>query len=149
MGRGLTRTLARAAARAAGSAPAKSGLSVATTGSGGSYRTVITLTAMAIAVTDALAYASQKIFDFEAGFIRIKGGSASLAFAVTSARASTINDSAAMDWAVGTVQAAIALYSVGSLEVTTLRRAWDPERAGKSACSGDAPISGPLTRRRR
>jgi Zn-dependent metalloprotease len=28
------------------------------------------------------------------------------------------------DWAVGTVQAAIALYSVGSLEVTMLRRAW-------------------------
>jgi Zn-dependent metalloprotease len=28
------------------------------------------------------------------------------------------------DWAIGTVQAAIALYSVGSLEVTTLRHAW-------------------------
>jgi hypothetical protein len=105
MARGLPRTLARAAARDAGSPPAKAGLSAVTTGSGGQYKTVITLKAMSITVTDALAYASQKLFDFAAGKIRIKGGTASLAFAVTSARAGTINDSAAMDWAIGTVAA--------------------------------------------
>jgi hypothetical protein len=105
MARGLPRTLARAAARSAGSAPAKAGLSAVTTGTGGTYKTVFTLTAMAISVTDALAYASQKLFDFSAGKIRIKGGTASLAFAVTSTRASTINDSAAMDWSLGSAAA--------------------------------------------
>lgn len=105
MARGLPRTLQRAAARDAGIAPVKTGLKAVTTGTGGSYRTVFTLTAMPITVTDALAYASQKLFDFAAGKVRIKGGTASLAFAVTSARASTINDSAAMDWSLGSVAA--------------------------------------------
>ena len=48
MARGLPRTFARAAARDAGSAPAKAGLKAVTTGTGGTYRTVITMTAMAI-----------------------------------------------------------------------------------------------------
>jgi len=60
---------------------------------------------MQITVTDALAYASQKLFDFAPGKIRVKGGTASLAFAVLTARASTINDSAAMDWSLGSVAA--------------------------------------------
>jgi hypothetical protein len=102
MARGLPRTLARAAAREAGSAPAVSGLKAVTTGGNGVFRTVITLTAMQIAVTDALAYASQKLFDFAAGKIRIKGGTASMSFAVLTTRASTINASAAMDWSLGT-----------------------------------------------
>jgi hypothetical protein len=108
MARGLPRTLARAAIRAAGAPPAKAGLSAVTTGGDGGYKTVITLTAMALVVTDALAYASQKLFDFSAGKIRIKGGTATLSFAVTTARTAgtgTINDSAAMDWALGTVAA--------------------------------------------
>lgn len=105
MARGLPRTLARAAAREAGTAPAKAGLRAVTTGSGGKFRTVITLKAMEIAVTDALAYASQKLFDFAAGKVRILGGTASLAFAVTTDRATTINAAAAMDWALGTVAA--------------------------------------------
>lgn len=105
MTRGLPRTLQRAAAREAGLPPSKSGLSAITTGSGGSYKTVFTLKAMPITVTDALAYASQKLFDFAAGKVRMKGGTASLAFAVTSARAGTINDNAAMDWSLGSAAA--------------------------------------------
>lgn len=105
MPRGLPRTLARAAARDAGTFPPNTGLSVVTTGSGGTYRTVFTFSAMQITVTDALAYASQKIFDFAPGKIRMKGGTASLAFAVLTARASTINDSAAMDWSLGSAAA--------------------------------------------
>lgn len=106
--RGLPRTLARAAAREAGIAPPVAGLKAVTTGQGGSFRTVFTFSAMQIAVTDTLAYASQKIFDFAAGKVRVKGGTATLAFAVLTARTAgtgTINDSAAMDWAVGTVAA--------------------------------------------
>ena len=117
MARGLPRTLQRAAARDAGSAPAKAGLRAVTTGSGGTYRTVFTLTAMAITVTDALAYASQKLFGFAAGKIRIKGGTSSLAFAVTSARAGTINDSAAMDWALGTAAASSVTLATTMVDV--------------------------------
>ena len=105
MPRGYARTLARAAAREAGIAPPKAGLTAVTTGRGGTYRTVFTFNAMQISVTDALAYASQKIFDFAAGKIRMKGGTASLAFAVLTARAGTINASAAMDWSLGSAAA--------------------------------------------
>lgn len=65
-------------------------------------RTTLTLTNTPITVTDALAYASTKLYDFPAGRILVLGTTASLAFAVTSARASTINANAAMDWALGT-----------------------------------------------
>ncbi|TIT50280.1 MAG: hypothetical protein E5W75_11245, partial [Mesorhizobium sp.] len=92
MTRGLPRTLARAAAREAGLAPPKLGLKAVTTGQGGSYRTVFTFAGMQVPVTDALAYASQKIFDFSDGKLRIKGGTARLQFAVLTTRASTIND---------------------------------------------------------
>jgi hypothetical protein len=108
MARGLPRTMARAASRSTGTQVSKAGLSVVTTGSGGSFQTVFTFSGMQITVTDTLAYASQKIFDFPAGKIRIKGGTATLSFAVTTARTAgtgTINDSAAMDWALGTVAA--------------------------------------------
>lgn len=105
MSRGFSRSLARAAAREAGVLVPKSGLSAKTTGGDGSFRTVFTLNAMQITVTDALAYASQKLFDFAPGKIRLKGGTASLAFAVLTARASTINDSAAMNWSLGSAAA--------------------------------------------
>ena len=51
---------------------------------------------MQVPVTNALAYASQRIFDFADGKVRIKGGTARLQFAVLTARASTINDNAAL-----------------------------------------------------
>ncbi|WP_292450310.1 hypothetical protein [Mesorhizobium sp.] len=55
MTRGLPRTLSRAAALEAGLAPPKAGLSAKTTGQGGSYRTVFSLSVMQVPVTDALA----------------------------------------------------------------------------------------------
>lgn len=117
MPRGLQRTLARAAERAAGKAPPKAGLTAVTRGEGGAYRTVFTFNAMQIAVTDALAYASQKIFDFADGKIRIKGGTASLAFAVLTARAGTINASAAMDWSVGSAAASATTLATTMVNV--------------------------------
>lgn len=74
-------------------------------GAGDIHYTSLALTARALAVTDALAYAGTKIYGFPAGRILILGSLATLAFAVTSTRASTINDSAAMDWSLGTVTA--------------------------------------------
>ncbi len=108
MPRGYERTLARAAAREAGKAPPKAGLTATTTGQGGAYRTVFKFNQMQISVTDALAYASQKLFDFAEGKVRIKGGTASLQFAVLTARASTINANASLTWALGSAAASNA-----------------------------------------
>jgi hypothetical protein len=105
MARGLPRTLARAAAREAGLAPPKAGLTAYTTGRGGSFSTVFTFNAMQLPVTDALAYAGLKIFDFADGKIRIVGGTARMQFAVLTARAATINDNASLTWGLGTVTA--------------------------------------------
>lgn len=105
MARGLPRTLSRAAAREAGVVAPKAGLSAVTTGQGGAFRTVFTFRDMKVTVTDALAYASQKIFDFVDGKIRIKGGTASFTFGVDTTRASTINDSASLTWGIGTAAA--------------------------------------------
>ncbi len=105
MPRGFQRSLERAATRDAGKAPPVSGLRAVTSGQGGAFRTIFTFSGMRITVTDSLAYASQKIFDFAPGKIRLKGGTASLAFAVLTARASTINASAAMDWSAGSAAA--------------------------------------------
>ncbi len=74
-------------------------------GDGVVHKTTITLSAMELAVTDALAYASQKLYDFPAGRILILGTTGSLAWAVTTVRADTINDNAAMDWSVGSAAA--------------------------------------------
>ena len=117
MARGLQRTLQRAAAREAGSAPAKAGLKAVTTGGNGRFRTVVTLTAMEIAVTSALKYGSQNLFDFAPGKIRMLGGTASLAFAVTTTRASTIIASAAMDWALGTAAASNVTLATTMVDV--------------------------------
>ena len=111
MPRGFARSLARAAAREAGLAPPKAGLTAVTSGRGGSFRTVFTFNAMQVPVTDALAYASQKIFDCLDGKVRIKGGTAKMQFAVLTTRASTINDNASLTWGIGTVAASNATLS--------------------------------------
>lgn len=117
MARGLPRTLQRAASRAAGIAPPVAGLKAVTTGSGGSYRTVLTFNGMQIAVTDALAYAGIKIFDFTDGKVRIKGGTASLQFSVLTTRASTINASASMTWGLGSATASNATLASTMINV--------------------------------
>lgn len=103
--RGMQRTLARAASRVIGVQPGVSGLKREITGYAGQYQITLTLTDMLITVTDALAYASQKLLDLPEGRTYIKGGVASLKFGVTTDRAGTINDSAAMDWSIGTAAA--------------------------------------------
>lgn len=80
-------------------------LVAAETGNGVVQKTVLTLTDREITVTDALAYAGSQLYDFPAGRILILGVTSSLAFAVTSDRATTINDDAAMDYALGSVTA--------------------------------------------
>jgi len=72
---------------------------------GGKVRTtVLTLNAVPVAVTDASAYANIQVYDFPKGRIQILGVIGSLYWAVTTAR-TTINDSASLTWALGTVVA--------------------------------------------
>jgi hypothetical protein len=117
MTRGLVRTLSRAAAREAGTPAPIAGLSVTTTGRGGSFRSVFKFNGMQLAITDALAYAGVKIFDFADGKIRIKGGTASLQFSVLTTRASTINASASMTWGLGSATASNATLASTMINV--------------------------------
>lgn len=118
MPRGQSRTLQRATDREVGTQTSVSGLSRVTSGGlTGAYKTVFTLTAMPIAVTDALAYASVKLFDFPQGRITIKGGTASLAFAVPTDRTATINPSADMDWALGTAAASSVTLATTMVDI--------------------------------
>ncbi|TPJ76881.1 hypothetical protein FJ422_29680 [Mesorhizobium sp. B2-6-3] len=105
MMRGLQRTLNRAAQRDLGVAVPKAGLACKVSGQGGAYRLEFTMTNMKVTVTDVLAYASQKLFDFVDGKIRIKGGTATFTFGVDTVRASTINDSASLTWGIGSAAA--------------------------------------------
>lgn len=69
------------------------------------HQTTFTFAAMALAVTDALAYASELIYTFPAGRIDILGATGTLQWAVTTDRASTINDSASLTWSLGSAAA--------------------------------------------
>jgi hypothetical protein len=146
MARGLPRTLSRAAAREAGIAVPKAGFSIATTGRGGAFRSVLTFNAMQISVTDALAYASQKLFDFADGKIRIKGGTASLQFAVLTTRASTINDSASLTWGLGSAAASSATLATTMQNViaTTTRTLNGATTALSSASTADVVAAATL-----
>lgn len=79
-------------------------LTEATEKLGAVKQTVLTFSARSLTVTDALAYASTKVYDFPAKRILLLAASASLQFAVATAN-TTINDSAALDYSFGTAAA--------------------------------------------
>lgn len=81
------------------------------------HRTRLTLAAAPIVVTDALAYGGQKVYDFPEGRILVLGATCSLAFAVTTARASTINDSAALKFALGSATASNATLATTMVDL--------------------------------
>ncbi len=117
MARGLPRTLSRAAARQLGKVVPKAGLFCKVSGQGGAYRLEFTFVKVKVAVTDALAYANQKLFDFVEGKIRVKGGTATFTFGVDTARASTINDSASLTWGIGSAAASSAILATAMQNV--------------------------------
>jgi hypothetical protein len=80
-------------------------LTVVEYGNGVVHKTVFTLNALSVPVTDALAYASRQLYDFPEGRILVLGVTGSLQWAVTTDRTTTINDSAALKWALGTAAA--------------------------------------------
>ncbi len=72
------------------------------------HQTTFTFAAMQLAVTDALAYASKKLFTFPEGRILVEGATGSIQWAVLTDRTATsgtINDSASLTWALGSAAA--------------------------------------------
>ena len=89
----------------AASVGAVAGASAVATSIPGVFMTTIAFTARALAVTDALAYAGTKVFDFPEGRIYILGAIGSLRFGISTDPTTTINASADLDWSLGTVTA--------------------------------------------
>lgn len=81
------------------------GLTAVETGSGPLRRTVITLTDTPMTITNALAYAGLKLYDFPAGRLRIINCLTSLTFTTTSAIAGTLNSGATVSHGIGSVTA--------------------------------------------
>lgn len=98
-------------------AVAGSGIAAVEDGHDTIRRTVLTLADRALAVTSALKYAGTKIYDWPLGRILILGCVAELKFGVTSVRADTINDNAAMDWSLGTVTASNVTLATTMLDI--------------------------------
>lgn len=139
MARGLPRTLSRAAARQLGKAVPKAGLSCKVSGQGGAYQLEFTFNNVKVMVTDALAYAGLKLFDFVEGKIRVKGGTARFTFGVDTVRASTINDSASLTWGVGSAAASSATLATTMQNVinTVTRTLTGTGAAPSPASAGD------------
>lgn len=74
-------------------------------GVGALRQTVLTLTNVPITITDALAYASVKLYDMPAGRLQFLDCVASLAFTTTSTIASTLNSGVTCSWGIGTAAA--------------------------------------------
>lgn len=98
-------------------APSATGTALATlkvteTGEGAVRQTIIEATAMPLAITDTLAYASALLYTFPQARINILGCLISVAETTTSAIASTLNNTASLSVALGTAAASnIALTS--------------------------------------
>lgn len=73
------------------------------------HKTTLTLSGNLITVADATAYANLELYDFfSLSGLTILSCGASLAFAVTSDRATTINANAGLDWSIGSAVASSA-----------------------------------------
>lgn len=81
------------------------GVTVSETGFGNFRRTILTLTDTPITITDALAYAGLKLYDFPAGRINVLDCLTSLAFKTTSVLDSTLNASSTVAYGVGSATA--------------------------------------------
>ena len=98
-------------------APAAGSITATEEQFGSFHKTTINLNAARVSVTDTAAYGGQKIYDFPEGRILVLGVTASIRWAVTSARASTINDSASLTWGVGTATASNATLATTMVDL--------------------------------
>ena len=81
------------------------GLSKTDRGNGVIQKTTLTLAAVPLAITDALAYSGKKLFTFPQGRIRVLDCVVNLAFTTTSAIAGTLNSGATVSLGIGSVTA--------------------------------------------
>jgi hypothetical protein len=98
--------------------PAGTGVTAQEFGAANIHTTILTLVDTPITVTDALAYGSQKVYDYPEGRILVLGATCSLQFGVTSVRASTINDNASLTWALGSAAASNATLATTMVDQT-------------------------------
>lgn len=96
---------------------AGTGVAVSEQGGGPIHQTVFTLTDMPLAVSLANKFGSQKIYDFPEGRIQIIGVVANVKFGVTSNRAATINDNAALKFAIGSAAASNATLATTMVDL--------------------------------
>lgn len=89
-----------------GTIPSVAGLTVEEFGYGPARQTKLTLVNVPILITDSLAYASQKVYDFPDGRILVKGCTRNLAIASADVSAGTgLNSAAVVSTALGTAAA--------------------------------------------
>lgn len=143
--------IAAVPANSPGAAPTVTGLAVADNGVGVVNQTVITLSALEIAVTDTNAYGSQKVYDFPAGRILVLGVTGSIQWAVTSDRTTTINASAGLTWALGSAAASNATLATTMVDLlpktskTLSASAAALNTASTGALASSAPFDGTAT----
>lgn len=85
-------------------APAGTGTTAVETGDGVTHKTVLTLTALPVSLSDTHVGGGTKIYDFPLGSITITGAFGTVAETTTSAIATTLNSGVTYNWGVGTVQ---------------------------------------------
>lgn len=94
------------------------GLSITEFGGTGSvHRSEITLTNMALSITDAAAYGSQQLFTFPQGVILVMGCVMSLTFTTTSTLASTLNAGSAVQYGLGTAAASATTLATTMIDI--------------------------------
>lgn len=81
------------------------GVTASESGFGNFRQTLLTLASTPITITDALAYAGLKLYDFPAGRLRIIDCLTNLTFTVTSALDTTLNASSTVSYGIGSATA--------------------------------------------
>src|SRR5690554_4803164 len=104
-------------ANTVGTVVTKAGLRVKEYGYGPVRQTLFTFEAMEITITDALAYASQQIYNFPQGFITVLAAHFRGTLTTTSAIASTLNAGSTVTLGIGTAAASNVTLATTMMDV--------------------------------
>lgn len=110
-----------------------SGVTMRDDANGAYHTTVLTLSDLLVPVADANAYGGTKLGIFPQGRIYVTGVIARLTWGANGVRASTINNSSTIDWAMGTVTASNVVLSS---TMVNLAPAVDEAAVGDDAAYG-------------
>lgn len=98
-------------------APTTGYIRVSHEGYGPHIKTTLLLDGVGITITDALAYAGLKIYDFPDGILRVVDAAGALTLTTTSAIASTLNAAAVVSWGLGTVTASSLTLATTMIDI--------------------------------